>query len=147
MEPIDLNASNSSTIHKSEEDYNALARASLVLGILSLIPIFYVIVSPIFGLLAIIFGIIGKKDGNEDDKKQATAGIVCGVIGIIISILIVVLILKLIAAFFNAVGGIAGAISNLTDVPSLIEKYQSGDIEGIIETFRNLDFSRLTPST
>ena len=149
MEPIDLNQDNYEGVRTttSDGDYDPMARASLVLGILSLIPIFYIGISFVFGLLALIFGIIGKKNGNEQDKKQATAGIICGVIGIIISIIIIMLIITAISIVMQAVGGMIEGVSSLVDVPSLIESYQSGDINEIIETIKNLDLEQISALT
>jgi hypothetical protein len=63
---------------------NGMAVASLVLGILAL-GLFFTIVFPIiFGILAVIFGIMGisKASNGADHKGLAIAGLVCGVLGI-----------------------------------------------------------------
>ena len=70
---------------------NGLAVASLVLGILALGLFFTIIFPIIFGILAIIFGIMGisKASKGADHKGLAIAGLVCGVLGIAAMILFV----------------------------------------------------------
>ena len=81
MEGTTLEASGSS---------NGFCVASLVLGIIGLIPCSAMIP----GILAIIFGIIGynqvtKAGGERGGKGMAIAGIICGVIGCLLFVLVV----------------------------------------------------------
>lgn len=66
------------------------AIASLVCGIIGIL-----IAGIIFGPLAIILGVLAKKEINQNPrgiqgKGQATAGIVCGIIAIIVWLIIVI---------------------------------------------------------
>lgn len=60
-----------------EENKNKMAIASLVLGIISIVVIDNFFVSLVCAILAIVFGIQGKK---EDRSKMATAGFILGII-------------------------------------------------------------------
>ena len=56
---------------------NKMAIASLVLGIISIVVLDNFFVSLVCAILAIVFGIQGKK---EDRSKMATAGFILGII-------------------------------------------------------------------
>ena len=88
--------------------------ASLVLGIISLLLQFYVVFAFVAGgkfdifaifviiisvILAIIFGAIGKK--NPEQKKLATAGLICGIISIVIFFVLLGIHLYLLFVFAN----------------------------------------------
>ncbi|WP_225725735.1 MULTISPECIES: DUF4190 domain-containing protein [unclassified Nocardia] len=60
-----------------------LAIAALVLGIIALVTCFG---AYLFGLLAVIFGVIALARKNGGGKGMAIAGIILGVIGLIIAI-------------------------------------------------------------
>ena len=63
---------------------------SMVLGIIALVFFWLWYLSIPWGILAIIFGVLGIKSVN---KGMAIAGLVTGSIGLVISILIVIIIL------------------------------------------------------
>lgn len=60
--------------------------AALVLGIISLCVSLGLTagglgwIGSISGILAIVFGVIGMKEGSESDKKKAKAGLIMGII-------------------------------------------------------------------
>jgi len=90
--------------------------ASLVLGILSVIPCCYNRVGLLFGVLAIVFSVIGKGKAGEQGKKDATAGLVCGIVGVIFSLLVIIvahiIIVPLITALFQFVTEIIKSITS-----------------------------------
>ncbi|MEV6330894.1 DUF4190 domain-containing protein [Streptomyces sp. NPDC051909] len=73
---------------------NGLGTAGMVVGIIAVaIFCFYGLPSLLLGVLALIFGIIGKKRvsrGEATNSGQATAGIVLGAIGIVLGIVMAV---------------------------------------------------------
>ena len=150
MEPIDLN-----NVQQNEKSSNGMATASLVLGVLSLIPIFYFVMSPIFALLAIIFGIIGKKKGTGDDKKRAVAGLICGIIGLVISIVATILIFSFISLVFKTLGAMCVTLIKIFNIPeyvdlikeggvsSFLQIFQSGDGGSFVESIKNVDLSNI----
>ena len=74
---------------------NGLGIAALVLGILSIPAAFFVGAGIVFGLLAIIFGIIGLrrvKARRADNKGMAIAGLITGIIGALLSIVVIALL-------------------------------------------------------
>ena len=68
---------------------NGMAIASLVLGILSLCSFCVWFAAVPLGLLAVIFGFMGKKDSSTG---LATAGIVCGFLGLLVSVGLILLV-------------------------------------------------------
>lgn len=79
--------------------------ASLVLGIISLVLFCYIYVSIPCAILAIIFGVLGKKKGGAG---MAKAGLVLGIIALAIAVLCWVLAIAGVAAL----GGFANDLSN-----------------------------------
>lgn len=74
---------------------NGLGIAALVLGILAIITVYGGIV---LGVLAIIFGVIGRnrvKRGEATNGGVALAGIITGAIGLIIAIAVIVFVVLL----------------------------------------------------
>jgi hypothetical protein len=70
---------------------NGLGVAALVLGILSLPAAFTVIFGVLFGVLAIIFGVLGRgraKKGQANNGGMATAGLVLGILGVVLSLVL-----------------------------------------------------------
>lgn len=72
---------------------NGMGTAGMVVGIIAVVIFcFYGLPSLILGVLALIFGIIGKKRvqrGEANNSGQATAGIVLGAIGIVLGIVMI----------------------------------------------------------
>jgi len=60
-----------------------LAVASLVMGILALVNMFWMVPGIIFGILGIIFAAIAKKKGNT--SGMGTAGLIMSIIGLVLS--------------------------------------------------------------
>lgn len=81
--PIFNPAGQGSTVAVPSVNKSGLSIASMVLGIISIPFIFYAYLGFILGLLAIIFGIVGRKKG---EKTIAMAGIITGSIGLSLSI-------------------------------------------------------------
>ena len=70
---------------------NGLSTAALALGIVAIVPLF-TFVSLVCGVLAIIFGAIGRKQarlGVATKKVQATWGLWLGVVAVLISLITV----------------------------------------------------------
>lgn len=93
------------TVETPAQESKGLSIASMVLGIISVVLFCIWYISVPCAILAIIFGIIGKKKGG---KGMATAGLVLGIVAL--AILAVIYILALI--------GIAGMTSVLSDAVS-----------------------------
>ena len=77
------------------ENYNEKASTkgtiSFVLGIIGILCFFYkAIFSIVFGILAIILGIMGKKESPKGKKAVSIIGIVLGVIDSIIPVAIII---------------------------------------------------------
>lgn len=73
---------------------NGLGIAALVLGLLALFSSWTVVGGILFGLLAIVLGIIGRgraKRGEANNGGLALAGIILGALGLLISIGIIAL--------------------------------------------------------
>ena len=91
-----------------------MAVGALVLGILSLLGAFICGSGILFGLIAVVLGVLGMKKANsmpgQPQRGLAIAGIVTGAIGSIISILVIL---------FFVIGSTADDISNdLGDINS-----------------------------
>ncbi|MCP9944420.1 DUF4190 domain-containing protein [Streptomyces somaliensis] len=70
---------------------NGLGVASMVIGIISLVTCFLYGLGVVLGILALVFGVIGRKRaqrGEADNGAMATAGIVTGTIGIVLGVLV-----------------------------------------------------------
>ena len=104
---------------------------SLVLGILSVIPCCYNRIGLLFGVLAIVFSIIGKGKAGEQGQKDATAGLVCGIIGVILSLLVIIvahiLLLPLLTAIFQFITEIIKSITSG-------EAFQGFDIQSFLQS-------------
>jgi|GEM_PF-3948523 len=85
--PHSNNLSDNSSVHLRGE---SMATAALICGIISIPALLFWPIALIIGILAIVFGIIAKRQGTQGSK--ATIGIITGIIGLIIPILIVLLI-------------------------------------------------------
>lgn len=73
---------------------NGLGTAALVLGILAVVTSWTVFGGVVLGILAIVFGIVGRgraRRGEATNKGSATAGLVLGAIGLLLSVALIVL--------------------------------------------------------
>ena len=98
---------------------NGLGVAALVLGVLAVLTCFTVVIGFVLGLLAIVFGVIGRgraRRGEADNRGVATAGLVLGAIGLVLSI-----------GFGVAVGSLIGKIANTPEGQRLQECVQQAD--------------------
>ncbi|MEU2716536.1 DUF4190 domain-containing protein [Streptomyces sp. NPDC007205] len=75
---------------------NGMGTAAMVLGILSLcLFCMYGVVSVVLGILAVVFGIKGRRRadlGEATNHGQAQAGLIMGVVGIVLGIVVIVLL-------------------------------------------------------
>ncbi|MGI5378553.1 DUF4190 domain-containing protein [Streptomyces sp. CA-251387] len=85
---------------------NGMGVAALVLGILSCcLFCLYGVVSLVLGILAVIFGIKGRRKaerGEANNHGQAQAGLITGIIGIVLGVVVIVLIAIGITAAINS---------------------------------------------
>ncbi|MFC8426541.1 DUF4190 domain-containing protein [Streptomyces sp. NPDC057236] len=85
---------------------NGMGVAAMVLGILACcLFCFYGVVSVVLGILAIVFGIKGRKkaeQGLADNHGQAQAGLITGIIGLVLGIAVIVLIAIGVVAAINS---------------------------------------------
>ena len=92
----------------SSSGSNGMAVGALVLGILSLLGAFFCGSGILFGLIAVVLGVLGMKKANslpgQPQRGLAIAGIVTGAIGSIISIIVIL--------FVYVLGSTADDISN-----------------------------------
>ncbi|PZT68437.1 DUF4190 domain-containing protein [Streptomyces sp. SW4] len=85
---------------------NGMGIAAMVLGILACcLFCFYGVVSVVLGILAIVFGVKGRRRaerGEATNHGQAQAGLVMGVIGLVLGIAVLVLLAVGITAAINS---------------------------------------------
>ncbi|KUN96137.1 DUF4190 domain-containing protein [Streptomyces caeruleatus] len=85
---------------------NGMGVAALVLGILSCcLFCLYGVVSIVLGILAVIFGVQGRRKaerGEANNRGQAQAGLITGIIGIVLGVLMIVLFIIGITAAINS---------------------------------------------
>ena len=85
---------------------NGMGVAALVLGILSCcLFCLYGVVSLVLGILAVVFGIKGRRKaerGEANNHGQAQAGLITGIIGIVLGVITIVVIVISIAAAINS---------------------------------------------
>ncbi|NAZ73957.1 hypothetical protein GTQ99_00730 [Kineococcus sp. T13] len=103
---------------------NGTGTAALVLGILAVvfafIPLVGIVLGPIFGLIAIILGILGMKRANArvaSNKGASIAGLVLGIIGVVIAIIAAVIASAVVASVDEAVESAAPS-SSATAAPA-----------------------------
>jgi len=68
---------------------NGLGTAAMVLGIVALVLFFTLVVGVVCGVVAIVFGAIGRgraRRGEATNHGQATAGLVTGTIAVLASV-------------------------------------------------------------
>jgi hypothetical protein len=73
---------------------NGLGTAALVCGIVGVVLCFTVVLGIVLGVLALVFGLIGRgraKRGEATNRGHATAGVVLGIIGVVLSIVFIVI--------------------------------------------------------
>ena len=70
-----------------KQESKGLSIASMVLGIISIVFFCIFLISIPCAILAIIFGVVGMKNGGKD---MGIAGFVLGIVSLIISILLVI---------------------------------------------------------
>uniref|UniRef100_UPI004057154E DUF4190 domain-containing protein n=1 Tax=Streptomyces olivaceus TaxID=47716 RepID=UPI004057154E len=84
---------------------NGMGTASMVLGILACaLFCMYGVVSVILGVLAVVFGVKGRRraeQGLANNHGQAQAGFVMGIVGIILGVVVIALIAIGITAAIN----------------------------------------------
>lgn len=83
-----------------EKESKGMSVAALVLGIISLVLICIWYISIPSAILAIIFGIIGRKKGA---RGMGTAGLVLGIITIVFIVIFYLLVLAGVATMFSLV--------------------------------------------
>jgi uncharacterized membrane protein len=72
---------------------NGLGVAALVLGIIALVTCWTVIGGVVLGVLAVVFGAIGRGRANRGEATNggaAVAGLVTGLLGIVLAVVLVV---------------------------------------------------------
>lgn len=77
---------------------NGMGTAGLVLGIISAVVFCLWPVAIILGILAVIFGVLGRRKarhGEANNPGQALAGIICGAVGIALGIAMIVVFFAL----------------------------------------------------
>lgn len=74
---------------------NKMARASLVLGIISIVAtIFCTVYIPfIAGSLAILFALLSRGEERSFDEGRAKAGLATGIVGMLLNILLIILVI------------------------------------------------------
>lgn len=90
---------------------NGFGVAALVLGILAIVLSWSAVGGIVFGVLAIIFAILGMRRagrGEATNKGMSISGLVTGIIGLIIGIIVAVAL----GSFLSVFGG---TVSNYTD--------------------------------
>ncbi|MER7485781.1 DUF4190 domain-containing protein [Streptomyces sp. NPDC126497] len=85
---------------------NGMGVAAMVLGILACcLFCLYGVVSVVLGVLAIVFGIKGRRkaeQGLADNHGQAQAGLITGIVGLVLGIAVIVLIAIGVTAALNS---------------------------------------------
>jgi hypothetical protein len=87
---------------------NGMGTAALVFGVLALLTCWFPVVGFVFGLIALILGIVGRgrvKKLQATNGAAATTGLVLGIVSVIINILATLLVGGFILAFLGVGGG------------------------------------------
>ncbi|MDA3129872.1 DUF4190 domain-containing protein [Aliibacillus thermotolerans] len=103
--------SDDGSMENSDENFvvtqttNGKAIASLILGILSIVMIFFFpLITPVFGILGLIFGFIALREMKQtfqSGRGLAIAGNICSIIGLVLSGVIILLVIIGIALFME----------------------------------------------
>lgn len=73
---------------------NGMGVAALVLGLLALVTSITIVGGIVFGVLAIVLGLVGRgraRRGEADNGGMAVAGVVLGLVGLLLSVLFLVI--------------------------------------------------------
>jgi len=100
---------NENTVNQTPGEKKGLSIASLVLGIVSLALFCITYVSLPCAILAIIFGILGKKKGGAG---MAKAGLIMGIIALTLVVLFWILAIAGIAALGSFAGELGNELTN-----------------------------------
>ena len=112
---------NQSTNTTAAGDKKGFSIAALVLGIIAIVLCCIWYVSILCGILALIFGIIGRKSSK---RGMSIAGIVTGVIGIILCIVLYVGVILLGLGIYNsALDSLDDANGSIQDSIDALEDY------------------------
>lgn len=106
---------------EDNQESKGMSIAALVLGIVSLVMLCIWYISIPCSILAIIFGILGRKKGG---KGMGTAGLVLGIITVVFLVIIYILF----------VAGIATMFSLLKDID-----YNNIDSENILQAINSIN--------
>jgi peptidoglycan/LPS O-acetylase OafA/YrhL len=73
---------------------NGLATAAMVCGIVGVVLFFTIWIGVILGILAIVFGAVGRSraDQGAPNKGQATAGLWLGIVAVLVSVLFAIVV-------------------------------------------------------
>lgn len=103
--------SDDGSMENSDENFvvtqttNGKAIASLILGILSIVMIFFFpLITPVFGILGLIFGFIALREMKQTfqpGRGLAIAGNICSIIGLVLFGVIILLVIIGIALFME----------------------------------------------
>lgn len=96
---------------------NGLGTAALVLGILALLLCWTVVGGVVFGLLALIFGAIGRarvKRGEATNGGPALAGVILGLLGVVLSVVLVVVGATFVFHHKKAINNLDNCLKNAT---------------------------------
>ncbi len=85
---------------ENKEESKGMSIAALILGIVSLVMLCIWYISIPCSILAIIFGILGRKKGG---KGMGTAGLVLGIISVVLMIIFYLLVLAGVATIFSLI--------------------------------------------
>lgn len=99
---------------------NGKATAALVLGILSIVLCFLSFFDLILVVLAIVFGILGRKQSDsipgQPGRGAATAGLICGIVGAVLVAALIVLVVTRYSSCFTA-GNVNSAQQCIRNTP------------------------------
>ncbi len=101
---------------------NKLARTSMIMGILALVPGFALfVIGALLGLGAIVTGAIGLSQISREGtmgRGQALAGIILGAVGLIVDLMIgPILIIAVLMILGPTIGNTISTINNSLTVP------------------------------
>ena len=103
--PNETNVVQENATEFKPQDKKGISIAALVLGITSMVGWFISAgIVLVCGILAIIFGVFGRKNGPGAGKGMATAGLVLGIIAIALYALLTLLGVGLLAGTASALG-------------------------------------------